>query len=302
MIDTVRMAVVGKWAKPDRLPGGWSTRESVIVEQDGEERREVASRFLTHQGTGCRVWGGGEGPSWVEASLPRQVFEHNGRLIASQEVLDASVKALHERVGQVVEDLSARQITRLDTVWQFKGDPSQWVGALGASRWKGTRSEPRIFFGESVEWVGSTQVMRVYDKLFEATGRKGGDVVRVEHQAKSKLLNRSGMGLMGFANVERLNFANLYRWYRFNVGTLPAFKVLPPAPLSIAAYLAYLRSRDVRVDGVPAVEVYMRSRSTRTERRIRRQMAASLTRDLLTVDFNELLPEHSLPPVVDLAA
>lgn len=300
MIDTVKSFTGGSWAKR-ALPDGWKARESVVVETDDGKRKEVAQRFLTHEETGLRVWGDDQAPLFCECSLPRLVFPHNGFLISEESHLHAARARLHGLASQVVEDFNPYRLTRLDTVWQFRGNPAAWVSSLGAARLPFVRKEPRIFFGESVEFVGSRLVLRVYDKGLEHDGRRGADVVRVEYQARSKALHdkASAALFLGLTSLNALTVRHAYPWYRATVTAFPAFRV-PPSAMSVGAFLGALRAEGVKLYGRPAEEVYFSGRSRSTIWRLRRSIAAASAQEWLTIDLEELLPPDRLPPVVNL--
>lgn len=301
MIDTVKSFTGGAWKAGGALPDGWRVRESVVVESDDGKRKEVAQRFLTHEETGFRIWGDDRAPLFCECSLPRLVFPHNGFLISEESHLQAARARLYGLASQVVEDFNPYRLTRLDTVWQFRGNPAAWVSALGAARLPFVRKEPRIFFGESVEFVGSRLVLRVYDKGLEHDGRRGADVVRLEYQAKSKLLHDKHSAALhwGLTSLESLTVRHAYPWYRGTVTSFPAFKA-PPSGLSISGFLGVLRSEGVKLYGRPAEEVYLLGRSLRQQARLRKAIAAAERSAVVTVDLEELLPPDRLPPVVNL--
>lgn len=307
MIDTIKRRVSGTWKGV--LPSGWQSRESQVLtcgKESGEE--SVDSLFLVHQASGLRVWGTKSGPQFLECSLPRQVYPSNGYLLETQDQVDGAHARAVRRVADVVDVETLGAYTRVDTVWQFEGDPAGWVRSLSGVRWPYSRKAPRSFFMQSVDWMGDRVGLRIYDKSLEQCG-KPGDVVRVELQANAKAL-RCNREKCADLPVNRLRTGEswlhvplLYSWYRGHVQRLPVFNVAPVGErLSIYGMLAILQAEEIKIRGIDPVEFWLQGRAPSTARRTRAMVASSLLRDLVRVDMNDLLPEDRLPPVVHCIA
>lgn len=311
MIDTVKRHVSGSWKVKESAPPGWELRRSDVLEVGKCGQVSKSALFLTHRETGLRVWGGENSPGFIEASLPRQVFASNGQLLAKQDEVEQAHAAMADRLARVVDVESLGSYTRIDCVWQFKGKPSAWVQALSGARWPYVRSASRVFFDESIEWSGDRVGLRIYDKVLEQTRKRGGDVVRVELQTKSKALkdsrektadfpiNRIGSFVHGCASGLPIDL--LYPWYRGHVVKLPAFGYSVKT-WRWSSFLYYLDAEGVIVEGRKASDIWLEGRSRTTAYRLRKQMAEHAARDLIRVDMQELLPEHCLPPVVHCIA
>lgn len=309
MLDTVKVKLSsGNWRPLGKFSECWQTREATtveafeVVEGQYRERATGESIFRTNLMNGLRVWGTSQ-PLFVEASLPRLVFSHNGQLLKSDVDLAQAKEALLDVVGEVVEGAKVGNVTRLDTVWQYRGDPPSWIQAIATARWRGVRKEPRLFFHQSVEFVGSTQVMRAYDKQLELGLGPGGQVVRIEHQSRSKLLSKPEFKHL--RSWDNLTIENLYPHYRAKVIEIPAFRVADFSKgrgLTITEFLAFLASEGVKVRGIAAQEYYLQHRAASSQREIRRKVAAAEARSVLEIDLATLLPETSLPEVVNVEA
>lgn len=295
MIDTVRFHTGGSW-RDSFTPSGWS----ITTNEKDIDGRKDRSRFCFHEDTGLRVTGSPAGPSLVECSLPRILHGSNGRLIRDPHDLQQAVAKVLDMVSKVVESPDAGKLTRLDTVWQFKGDPASWITSLGCARHPSIRSEPQHFFGQSVSWVGTTMCLRIYDKRQETFG-KPGDVVRVESQVRGKTLKQL-QPVVG-SSLAQLQWDGCWKVLRAVVTELPAFKIRDTSrPLSLAGFLAYLQVNKVMVGDQHAEDAYLLARSTRQQRRLRAMMSTASREELITVDPAALFPEVGPPEVVDCVA
>lgn len=297
MIDTVRTNVGGSWASS--VPVGWKRTDTCRMMTEDGLTVPMDSVMYQHEKTGLRVGGPSHRPAWVEVSLPRLVHPNNGYLISTEEQMRASVGRLEELAGEV-SDLRLEDVRRLDVVWQFEGQASAWVHALGTARIGKVRKEPRVFFGQSAEWVGKSFVARVYDKELEQSGHPG-NVVRLEFELKKDSVKN--LALAVGSNLRELSWEGLRSTYRTCCGLFPAFKLRDPeTPLTVAAFLALLDERHVQIEGVPASSVYLNARSRRTQFRLRSQMSRALATELINVDLSQMVPKDVPWRVVNACA
>ena len=310
MFDTVKAKIHGEWGEPPD-PAKWTLSAGEKTVTKGEDERHVTSVFWHHQETGLRVWGDSLGPMFCEASLPRMIYSGNGHLIADQGSLDRALKGFWELASSVATDVRPCRWLRLDTVWQFEGSPASWVFALQGVRVPFSRKPASTFFGESITWNGRKSTLRIYDKGLEAYNKRDMGVVRVELESKSAALRgtrKDNTGdvvqamLRGGGDAGRLSFDNGYHWFRANVQQLPPFRIPRPVVRSVPELLAYLTRDGVTIEGVPAVDWWLSGRSRRTAFRYRKTMASVRFREAVVVDLSDLLPEDSLPPVVNCLA
>jgi hypothetical protein len=148
---------------------------------------------------------------YVEVSLPRILFGHNGHLIAWQNEIDAALQKVELILNQFSTALDpARVYRRVDLVWQFMGDPSIFALAHRHCRHPMIHRPPIAYGNDGLEWRGSSLKIIMYDKLLQQAKRSG-DVVRLEVQLRGRSLVR----LLGNrVAVSDLIFSRCYKTYR----------------------------------------------------------------------------------------
>ena len=294
MIDTVRLFFPHE-RLPD-MPHDWDfiSRHSDRVRPDGTISRRNGFTY-EHRPTGLRATGDEHEIRWIEVSLPRLLFGHNGSLITSQEHIDQAMRALSGLLRQIGTQLTAlRYFTRVDLVWQFSGDPAAFIAAHRSCKHRSIRKEAGSFNNNSLFWQGSDMRVSMYDKALEQTGQKG-DVVRVEVQLRGKRLKRE-LRDDEYSNVTGLDFYDCYQAYRrillgFNPPSLPKIG-------SVAELLALAERHDWTADGVTPFDLWARGKSAKQITRVRKQMAA-LRPEVHDIDWEALLPVQPLPPVIN---
>jgi hypothetical protein len=293
MIDTVRLFFPHE-CHPD-LHSDWdlTTHTSDKIRADGHPAQTVGFTYL-HRPTRLRARGRDQMIEWVETSLSRLLFGHNGRLITSQKEIDQAMLRLSRLLKQVGTQRTAlRYFTRVDLVWQFRGDPNAFIIAHRNCRHRSIRKDAGSFDHNSLFWKGSNMRVSMYDKAREQTG-KPGDVVRVEVQLRGQRLKTA---LGDGEKVTGLDLDLCYQAYRqILLGFTP-----PALPLigTVAELLALGERHHWTAHGVPAFDLWARGKSARQVSRVRQQMAA-LRPEVHEIDWEALLPARSLPPIVDV--
>jgi hypothetical protein len=236
MIDTIRFGVAsGRLAvsrgkvvlSEDGFPccqlgclprlGSWVFNNRVgSVEKGSALVGSNSGCFIHHEATGLR----GEGPAeyvikFVEVSLPRLLYGRNSMLIWSQRELYKALSKMCALLNEVLESgWSLSHVTRLDLVWQFFGDPGEWVRAHRLLRHPKVRTRPTAEYQvaskivqdkvgvaegwskvSGVEYHGTSGLVfqgrefliRIYDKQRDES-RSPGRVVRVELQLRGQTL------------------------------------------------------------------------------------------------------------------
>ena len=206
----------------------------------------------------------------VECSLPKLVFGHNGRLIATQGELTGALGHLRAAVGKVadVPDIGDWVPSRCDLVWQLGGlNAGKVIDVLSGFQFPGIQKPAMHVAGQSSIWRGghSRFVVSAYDKAKQL--RVEGDVLRIE----TRLCGRVLRGRLGGRDWQ--NFADLYSVYREVVLSLPE---VPKANTEHSLLTALTVGC-----GVDAAErvLMMIHRNTETIRKYRREIriaAASL--------------------------
>lgn len=149
--------------------------------------------------------------AWVEVSLPKVLFDNNGKLLSSQ----SDIRNAFRRVDGILNSFSTsgrsgRIFRRVDLVWQFSGEPVLYANAHRNCFHPMIR-KPVVDYGNNgLAWKGSQVTIRMYDKLLEQT-KKTGDVVRVEVQLRGKKLRQV---LANDAPVAKLDFVTCYIRYK----------------------------------------------------------------------------------------
>ena len=245
--------------------------------------------------TGYHAYGENGTVTYHRASLPRLHHGTNGRLIKNQEELDAALALLQAKATELGEPRTPgfEHATRVDLVWQFKGDPAQFVLAHRNCRHPGVRSAPFIYENRSLVFKGSEVRISIYDKTRERLHRNG-DIVRVDIQLKGdRLKEELGQG----GRVTHLDFKTCYAAYRrIMLGFIPA--AIPKAD-SIASLLAIGEREGWQANGIPAFDLYTAGLCERQVRRLRTDMAG-MRATVHQIDWAALLPADGPPEPVEL--
>lgn len=155
--------------------------------------------------------------AWVEASLPKLLWGHNGRVIASRDELDQGLMKLWEGTNTIATapPLSEWTLKRADLVWQFEGlSAERIVDALSAFRLPSVASPPMHQAGRGITWRGAGSRFMLVCYCKSRKMRVEGDVLRIE----VRLVGRELVRLRG---ADWRNFGELWRAYRNIVLCLP---------------------------------------------------------------------------------
>ena len=303
MLDTVRMTICGNYradaegTKGD-LPTGWTSKEYVAFDQMGHAR---GVRNVQHVDTGLRIMGSTCDADEVEVSLPRVLHGDNGRLLATPEDLGQAVQKTMDLLGSVLDRPRVSHFTRCDLVWQFEGDPLDWINALRRAKHPRVRKAGHEFFDESLHWPGKEVHGRLYDKGKEC-GKDPGKIVRFEWQLRGSALAKA-LGTEGKVRMaEVLDFKREYSEYRKLVTAFERRVLVKPRGL--AEFFVYCDTQGwVDENGRNALAVYSSSKSDRTKRRLLLdyQRAKFGDSSVVVLDLGELLPLDHPPRVVNVA-
>jgi hypothetical protein len=243
--------------------------------------------------TGYHAYGEGDAICYHRASLPRLLYGHNGKLIKDQAELDNALELLQAK-GDEIGNLthSGHHFTRVDLVWQFRGDPARFVLAHRHARHPRIHSDPVQYASRSLALEGSEMRISIYDKTLERFKRNG-DVVRVEVQLRGDRLKEE---LGAKKRVTKLDFSDCYRAYRrILLGFCPP---AIPEVGSIGNFLAIGEREGWQAAGIPAFDLYTADLGQRQRRRLQRQMAASRP-TVHQIDWAQLLPADGPPDAVE---
>lgn len=223
---------------------------------------------------------------YAQASLPRVLFGNNGSVIAWQHEIDEALATLNKALDLISRRVSKGEVfTRVDLVWQFDVQPSEFHRALLYVRHPLIRQNPIDYGNKGLEWRsrsrGAGCKIVGYDKLLKDT-KTPGNVTRLEVQLRgSRLKQLVGSG----ASVTRLDFAQCYQAYRT---IIQKFRPKPvPKIAAVVDLIAYANT--LGVDLWPHWSQHYRN--SRSLNRARRQFAArKLTYSCL--NWDALLPNR----------
>lgn len=264
MLDTVRMKTPGKMLRPFARVEWLALLVKPFTSPDGA--------FLYA----------------VECSLPRLLWGHNGRLIASQ----AELAAAWQRLSTVttsfadVPPLADWLPERLDLVWQFAvPDAGAVIDALSGLRYPDIRSPAIHQAGRCVTWRGggSRFMVQAYHK--SAKARQPGEVLRFEVRLRGSELRR-------LHGRDWRDFSALYAAYRQLVTRLPD----APLPEGKCGWPEAV-GRGVPVEFHETVLAFM-GQSPRTVRDARQRMRLARASAGRTRRLTDLLPADNPPPPI----
>ena len=181
--------------------------DTIKVRFPGKLHAEMpAGRRLT-LACGVRFYHDGFDNCKAEAELPKLLWGHNGRLLANQAEIEASVARFRSILSQQGK-FEPWQLVVVDLVWQFQTRPADVILAHQWLRFPGVRSWPSLLKGDKeISWRGSRLGLKFYDK---AEG-----VLRVELRLAGKQLQKR------IDADAPLNFDELYQVFRADVLKLP---------------------------------------------------------------------------------
>lgn len=270
MLDTV--AIAGPWEARKPLPPGCFKHPDRPIRL----RADRSGRFLLR----------------AEASLPKLLFGHNGRVLANQRELDAGIEQLLGALQEfaVIPPISEISAQRADLAWNFDLPARRLITAYGHTRLPDVRRGPTRFADSTgVSWKGerSRFKLTLYDKACEA--RVAGSVLRVE------------LSLCGHQLCQRLPGSG---WRRMNT-LRPAFRSvllsLPPIPAAGEAkdWLEAVAMEPEEV--IDRIFAGLQHKSERTRRRYAQRLSAASCHMERPFSWREHLPRNGLPPHVIVA-
>jgi hypothetical protein len=201
--------------------------DSITFEGPWPLRRWLPPRKVIPVGLGkavkLKVDPTGQFVDWVEASLPRLLFGHNGRLLSTVDELNAALDVLAEILQEHAEvpPLEEWRLKRLDLCWNFDLPARPFIMAHAPLQFPGIRRQPASFgMGSGVSWRGAKSkfVVSMYDKSREVGTT--GSVLRVEIRLLGKHLGRFRL-MEGWRQ-----FPVLWKTFRTVMSTFPPI----PAP------------------------------------------------------------------------
>jgi hypothetical protein len=235
----------------------------------------------------------GERLAWVEASLPRLLFGHNGRLLASQADIDGALKALGEKLGEfaIVPPLADwPSPSRLDISWQFDirqrlRKPAHALILAHQGLQHPAVKEPPVPRRNSLTWEGTKARLQFYGKSRKM--KLGDDIMRVEYRLSGKPLRNALPG------EDWRKLPNLWACFRTALSKLPAIT----APSNSGGWPEAIgRSVPIKYHGPILAE--LANKSPRSRRDYSRRMSAASAHLGADFSWSEWLPPEGPPPPV----
>jgi hypothetical protein len=298
MIDTIKFSPTNlEVIREDSLGWQFSTRTKPGgLSPAGIRYGESKCQILNDLMTGARIVATNSRIVCVEASLPRVLFGHNGKLIQSQFDIEAALAKLDSRIEEITcRPLCGRIFSRIDLVWQFEGDAQSFLIAHKNCLLPGIRKVPSIYPSESLFWRGSQLKCRMYDKSKQQTG-KPGSVVRVEFQLQGQKLKKEFNG--NLLPVSSLNFDQSYAVYRRLVlGFCPNISI---KPCKVAEFLKIGLLAGWQYEGADCFELWTRGMSRQRRNQLSREIASARP-EIFKIDWQSILPNDAPPAAVEIA-
>ena len=287
MIDTVRLRQ-SRYLRESASRRNWDikTIRREVAGSEGFEDEYLQSYQGIHKKMGIKFFGNRDQIVAVEASLPRVLFGHNGRLLLSQAHINAALGKLDRALDKISQrpegDL---EYTRVDLVWHVPGSCAEFILAHRDVRHPRVRKATCVYDKESITWGGSAFRLIIYDKTKKEDGHPG-DFVWVEAQLRKHML------IPLFDDSHRaLDFHRCYRHLRALV-----LQLEPPAVVQTSSYvgvLAACKRLPPLPDEVHPVHAHLLGLCPRRQRDLRRQIAKASV-ETRRVNWSLLLPEE--PP------
>ena len=210
MIDTVQYRQP-RYLRESASRRNWNIETVMreIIDSDGLEDEQLCMVRGVHKHTGIRFFGNRDQIINVQASLPRLLFGHNGKLLRSQAEIAAAFRKLNRTLDKISHPPEGpRVFKRIDLVWHVPGHCAEFIAAHQKVRHPRVRKATCVYDGESVTWRGSAFSLMIYDKSKKELGQPG-EFVRVEVQLRQHMLDE----FLGELETE-LDFIKCYRYFR----------------------------------------------------------------------------------------
>jgi hypothetical protein len=194
--------------------------------------------------------------------------------------------------GRVV--LEPETVARLDSVWQFRESPVEMRHAMKNCTHPACRKKQAIYRGSGIAWTGENEVIRLYDKELEQTGRPG-EVTRIEIEARgSRKLPQYMEKKRSFQAFSEQTLFDHWLRYRAELLRFEGIQSVPEYR-GCESEFDLLALSFVESEGM-AWEIYQRTRCGRQVKRMRAKMR-QVRRRYRVLNLSELLPYNIPEPV-----
>jgi hypothetical protein len=227
---------------------------------------------------------------WVEVSLPKLLFGHNGRGIENQAQLDTALAKLREELNvfAIVPEIAEWQVWRADIAWNFDLMAEPIILAHAALRLPGIHRGADLHNGgEGVSWRGAKSrfMVTLYNKSREM--HVSGSILRGEISLRGHQLTRH------LKAGEFQDFGVIYRAYRGIMASLPPIQ----KPDKAANWQDALGAESVEIR--QRVLARLAHKPKGTLRRYRRSVEAAAAKLPESFSWANILPSESPPPPIN---
>jgi hypothetical protein len=260
-------------------------------------------RFLVHAGVIKKV----------EADLPKLLHGHNGRLLKSQQEIDAALARLKAVLETISQGLGTKNgffpgdvpgdvwtyYTRIDLVWQFDLPPALVLLALRNAKHPEITKRTGEWQDQTLVFPGTKIRISMYDKKAKMRASCPHNVMRVEIQLHDEKIAEH-IDFDGTV-LKDLSFNAVYTAYRdsllqFGFNRMPD----PGARGTIKDYIAWAVTVLPDIDAV-GMYCAIRKMCPRKARDLRKQVGLRVPK-LVGFSWSTLLPADHTPPVVEIAS
>ena len=319
MIDTIRgtLEVPFKISAMADIPEEWEYKKVRTTEND----RATTTHLFYHKPTGLRLHGRtwyndqeyGYEPKYVdgtpictsvEVAMPRLIHESNSVLISDEDMLHDAYSSLKYLMIQVLEYDQLPRYTRVDLVWQFRGNMIDYINSFRSVRHPNIRGGQIIYEGETIQWKGHRLDILMYDKLKEKGIRWKQDTstVRVEVRLRNQTKNIQEQLTKPCIGGRELDFEKCYTRYRDTLLQLEPKAIETYKKKGAYEVLAYVKAHGVTDhQGRPLLDMATQN-LTRSGRYAMIKKLEGLVAKHRMVTFRKLLPEQQMPEVVNVYA
>ncbi len=224
---------------------------------------------------------------YAAVSLPRALFGCNSRVIASQNAINRAVSRVSDILDEITHPPASQPVyTRLDLVWQVKGDIRQFILAYKHALTPFVHTGAAVYTDSSLRWEGTGFLLQMYDKILQVA-KSPGKIVRIEAQLRGKRL----VSLMG-KRIKHLDFKDLYAKYR---EILLSLNQTPVPKLHTLSHILAFCERN----GIDAVSFWSIGKNPAVVRRKKKEIAA-IQIEYLRLDMAALFPVFVPPKPIQL--
>ena len=309
MIDTVRGKFIMPWKKGvfDSVIPHWEMSQVERTDKEGVTTKQWTALHKD----GMYINGTDELAHTIQCSLPRQIFHSdNTNLIKNQGELNHAFDQVKLLMRQVLETDTIPRWTRIDLVWNFIGNISEYIACFQHAKHPKVRSTVQVFQNESIKWNGRKTEIQIYDKCKEKkipVKDANRTIVRAELRLK-KIQNATADTKLEDNITAQIcepvlggylpTFNKCYKHYRSLMVLLSPKKVPNLSGRSITDFLAVLQAQGlVDQQGIHLVDLFLAQKSKASKYRIMKQVSNKVVKHKF-INFHNLLPETDTPKAV----